>query len=252
MATDIAFALAVLAIAGSRAPRELKLFLLTLAIVDDIGAIAVIALFYADDLAPAWLLGAAATAVGIVVLRRAGVRHPAWYLVPGAVLWYCTFESGVHATIAGVVLGLLTPTGEVGGRQVLTDLEDRLHPWSSFLVVPAFALANAGVVLSRDALADAASGAVAWGIGLGLVLGKPIGILGAAAIALRLRVGSLPGDLRFRQLVGVACIAGIGFTVSLFVADLSFEGELLAEAKVAILLASVIAASVGSVLVRRA
>jgi NhaA family Na+:H+ antiporter len=251
MATDIAFALAVLSIAGTRAPKELKLFLLTLAIVDDIGAIVVIALFYADDLAPAWLLGAAATGVGIVVLRRAGVTHPAWYVAPGVLLWFCTFQSGVHATIAGVALGLLTPTGEVGGRQVLQRLEDGLHPWSSFLVVPLFALANAGVVLGGEALDAAATGAVAWGIGLGLVVGKPIGILGASALALRLGIAALPGQLRFRQLTGVALIAGIGFTVSLFVADLSFEGELLATAKVAVLVASVLAATVGALVVRR-
>ena len=250
MATDIAFALAVLAIVGSKAPKELKLFLLTLAIVDDIGAIAVIALFYAESLSPAWLVGAAAVAVGIVVMRRAGVFHPAWYLLPGTVLWVCAHQSGVHATIAGVVLGLLTPTGDIGGRPVLTRLEDGLHPWSSFLVVPIFALANAGVVLDGASLEAAATGAVAWGIVVGLVVGKPLGIMGAAAIAIRLRIGVLPDGVRFRHLSGIALIAGIGFTVSLFVADLSFEGELLGEAKVAILVASVCAAALGSLVVR--
>ena len=246
MATDIAFALAVLALVGSRVPRELKLFLLTLAIDDDIGAIAVIALFYADDLRPAWFLGAAATVVGLVAMRRAGVTRVAWYLAPGLLLWLCTYESGIEATITGVVLGLLTPTGEVGGRQVLRDLEDDLHPWSSFVVVPVFALANAGVVLGDGA----AAGAVAWGVGLGLVLGKPVGILGASALALRLRIATLPAALRLRHVAGVALIAGIGFTVSLFVAELSFEGALLREAKVAILVACAVAATVGSLVVR--
>jgi NhaA family Na+:H+ antiporter len=249
MATDIAFALAVLAIVGSKAPRELKVFLLALAIVDDIGAIAVIALFYAEDLSPAWLLGAAGTAALIVALRRRLV-HPGWYVLPAAVLWFCTFQSGVHATIAGVVLGLLTPTGVVGGRPVLTQLEDRLHPWSSFVVVPVFALANAGVLLRGDSLSSAASGAVAWAVALGLVVGKPLGILGASALAVRLGAAVLPDGIRLRHLSGVALIAGIGFTVSLFVADLAFEGELLGEAKVAILTASVVAALGGSLLVR--
>ena len=250
MATDIAFALAVLAIVGSKAPKELKLFLLTLAIVDDIGAIAVIALFYGDGLQPAWLLGAAATVVAIVVMGRAGVNHPAWYLLPGVVLWVCTFESGVHATIAGVILGLLTPTGPVGGREVLTGLEDGLHPWSSFLVVPIFALANAGVVLDRAGIEAAATGAVAWGIALGLLVGKPVGIMTGVAVAIRFKIGTLPAGVRLKHLTGVALIAGIGFTVSLFVADLSFEGELLGEAKVAILAASALAAGLGSLLVR--
>jgi NhaA family Na+:H+ antiporter len=250
MATDIAFALAVLAIVGSKAPKELKVFLLALAIVDDIGAIVVIALFDADDLSPAWLLACGATVAAILAMRMANVTQPLWYLVPGLVLWFCAFQSGVHATIAGVVLGLLTPTGDVGGRQVLAELEDRLHPWSSFLVVPLFALANAGVVLRAETLEAAVSGTVAWGIAVGLLVGKPLGILGAAALALRLRIGTLPGEIRLRHLTGVAFIAGIGFTVSLFVADLSFEGELLGEAKVAILGASLVAALVGSQIVR--
>jgi NhaA family Na+:H+ antiporter len=250
MATDIAFALAVLAIVGTKAPRELKIFLLTLAIVDDIGAIVVIALFYGDGLAPAWLLGAAATAVGIVAMRRAGLTNPWWFVGPALLLWLCTLESGVHATIAGVVLGLLTPTGAVGGREVLHDLEDRLHPWSSFLIVPLFALANAGVVLTSDAVDGALSSAVAWGVVLGLVVGKPLGILAASALAVRLRIATLPEGLAVRHLAGVAAIAGIGFTVSLFVAELSFEGTLLAQAKLAILAASVTAGLVGMVVIR--
>ncbi len=176
MATDIAFALAVLAIVGSKAPKELKLFLLTLAIVDDIGAIVVIALFYGDGIQPGWLLGAVASVAVMLAMRRVAA-HPAWYVLPGVLLWVCMFESGVHATIAGVILGLLTPTGEVGGRPVLTIMEDGLHPWSSFVVVPIFALANAGVVLDGASIEAAATGAVAWGIVLGLVVGKPVGIM---------------------------------------------------------------------------
>jgi len=249
MATDIAFALAVLAIVGSKAPKELKLFLLTLAIVDDIGAIVVIALFYGDGIQPGWLLGAVVSVAVMLAMRRVAA-HPAWYVLPGALLWVCMFESGVHATIAGVILGLLTPTGEVGGRPVLTIMEDGLHPWSSFVVVPIFALANAGVVLDGASIEAAATGAVAWGIVLGLVVGKPVGITAGVVLALRLRIGALPAGVRLRHLSGVSLIAGIGFTVSLFVADLSFEGALLGEAKVAILTASVLAALLGSLLVR--
>ena len=250
MATDIAFALAVLAIVGSKAPKELKLFLLTLAIVDDIGAIVVIALFYGEGIDLRWLAGTAAVIVVIALMRLAAVAHPAWYVLPGVALWIVTFESGVHATIAGVILGLLTPTGPVGGREVLTDLEDGLHPWSSFLVVPVFALANAGVVLDHASLEAAVTGTVAWGVLLGLVVGKPLGIMTASALAVRLRVGVLPDGIRLRHLAGVSLIAGIGFTVSLFVADLAFEGGLLGEAKVAILAASLVAAVGGSFLVR--
>jgi Na+:H+ antiporter, NhaA family len=133
---------------------------------------------------------------------------------------------------------------------VLSELEDRLHPWSSFVVVPLFALANAGVVLRADSLEAAITGTVAWGIVLGLVVGKPLGILAASALALKLRIGALPGEVRLRHLSGVSLIAGIGFTVSLFVADLSFDGELLGEAKVAILVGSLLAALAGSQLVR--
>lgn len=250
MATDIAFALAVLAIVGSKAPRELKLFLLTLAIVDDIGAIVVIALFYAEGIAPLWLVGATGTVLVLLGLRRVGVAHPALYALPGLVLWVCLHESGVHATLAGVILGLLTPTGTVRGREVLTTLEDRLHPWSSFVVVPIFALANAGVVLDADSLEAAATGAVARGVFVGLVVGKPVGIMLAVAAALRVGIGTLPPGIRLRHLSGVSLIAGIGFTVSLFVADLSFEGRLLGEAKVAILAASTLAALLGALLVR--
>ena len=250
LATDIAFALAVLAIVGSKAPKELKLFLLTLAIVDDIGAIVVIALFYGEGIDLRWLAGTGAVIVVIVLMRLASLVHPAWYVLPGVALWVVTFESGVHATIAGVILGLLTPTGPVGGRQVLTDLEDTLHPWSSFLVVPVFALANAGVVLDRASLEAAVTGTVAWGVVLGLVVGKPLGIMTSSALAVRLRIGVLPAGVALRHLMGLSLIAGIGFTVSLFVADLAFAGELLGEAKVAILAASVLAAAGGSILVR--
>ncbi len=245
MATDIAFAVVVLAVLGARVPKPLKLFLLTLAIVDDIGAIVVIAVFYSEGIAFWWLLGALAAVAFILCMQRFGIGHPMMYVVPAVILWVCTLESGVHATIAGVVLGLLTPARPFGGREVIEQLEGRLHPWSSFLVIPIFALANAGLNLEPAAMEDALTSPIAWGIIVGLVVGKPIGIVLATALGVRLRVGSLPEGLSFRHVVGAGCVAGIGFTVSLFVADLSFGGALLGEAKTGILTASVVSAAVG-------
>ncbi|MCJ7671212.1 MAG: Na+/H+ antiporter NhaA [Acidimicrobiia bacterium] len=250
MATDIAFSLGVLALLGSSVSSGVKLFLLTLAIVDDIGAIVVIALFYTSDLQPLWLLGALGAVAIVVLMRRVGMQHPALYLLPGFVLWLCTYESGIHATIAGVVLGLLTPVipGPTAGPA--ERLEHRLHPWSSFLVVPLFALANAGVVLGAGAIERAGASTVTWGIAVGLVVGKTIGITAFTLAALRLGLGRLPTGMRARQVVGVAAVAGIGFTVSLFVADLSFTGELLDDAKIGILGASIVAGILGAIMLR--
>ncbi|HEX9258568.1 MAG TPA: Na+/H+ antiporter NhaA, partial [Acidimicrobiales bacterium] len=277
MATDIAFALGVVALLGSRVPAPLKVFLLTLAIVDDIGAIVVIAVFYTDDLEPAWLVGAAGVAMGVWLMRRVELRAPAIYLVAGLVLWLCVFESGVHATIAGVVLGLLTPARpfmpEPAAEEIVDSLEQRqslsaedvrevslrisdsvsvaerlefaLHPWVSFVVVPLFALANAGVRFTGSTL-DAPR--VALGILVGLVIGKPLGVAAFAWLATRLRIASLPQGVRWPQLIGVAVLAGIGFTVSLFITELAFEEHrvLEASAKAAILIASAIAAIAGA------
>jgi Na+:H+ antiporter, NhaA family len=252
MATDIAFAVAVLAIAGSRVPGNLKLFLLTLAIVDDIGAIVVIAVFYSGAISSTWLLGAFAAVGGIVALQRLRVRYVAVYVLPALALWLCVFESGVHATIAGVLLGLLTPTRPVGGREVIEQLEAGLHPWSSFLIVPLFALANAGVYLRGDGVSQALTSPIAWGIVVGLVIGKPLGIVTTAVLARRLGLGRLPEGVRVVHLIAAGATAGIGFTVSLFVAGLSYEGVRLDDAKVAILAASVVSGVVGLVLLRLA
>jgi Na+:H+ antiporter, NhaA family len=252
MATDLAFALGLLALLGPRIAPGLKLFLLTLAIVDDIGAIIVIAFFYSEGIEAAWLGGAAASLLVVLLMRWSGARHPVLYVMPALVLWVCTFESGVHATIAGVTLGLLTPAGSFRGRSVLDPLERGFHPWTSFLVVPVFAFATAGVDLGPDALSDAASSPVTWGVVTGLVIGKVIGITAATGIGLRLHLGRLPEGVTLRQVVGIGAVAGIGFTVSLFVAELSFGGERLEAAKVGILVASLVAGLIGSaVLFRR-
>ena len=246
MATDIVFAVAVLALLGRRVPRALKLFLLTLAIVDDVGAIVVIAVFYSKSVSVAWLLGGVLAVLGIAVLRRIGVASPVAYVLPGAVLWLCVLESGVHATIAGVVLGLLTPVNDIRGRPLIERLEHRLHPWSTLVIVPLFALASAGVLLHGESLRHALDSSVTWGIVLGLVVGKPVGILLATIIAVRLRVAELPATLSFGLVLGAGALAGIGFTVSLFVADLSFAGLQLTDAKIGILAASLVSAVAGS------
>ena len=250
MATDIAFAVVVLAVLGTRVPRPLKLFLLTLAIVDDIGAVIVIALFYSHGIALGWLAAGAGVVAAIVVLQRLGVGQPVLYVIPSVALWVCLLESGVHAAMAGVILGLLTPARPFGGRAVIEQLETRLHLWSSFLVIPLFALANAGVELDATAVQRALESRIAWGVALGLVVGKPLGIMLASALAVRTGLSRLPDGVSFRRLLGVGMIAGIGFTVSLFVAGLSFTGARLDDAKFAILAASVVSATVGALWIR--
>jgi Na+:H+ antiporter, NhaA family len=253
VATDIAFAVGVLALLGPRVPKPLKLFLLTLAIVDDIGAILVIAVFYSTGVSGQWLGGAVAMLLLVFLLQRVGARNPFIYLVPGIALWVCMFESGVHATIAGVVLALVTPNVEWRGRPVIGRLERDLHPWASFVVVPLFALANAGVDLGGGALGDALTSRVTLGVVVGLVVGKAVGISAAVALAVRLRLGRLPAGVRPRQIVGVAAVAGIGFTVSLFIAELSFAGTRhLGEAKIGILAASLLSGFLGLLVLVRA
>jgi NhaA family Na+:H+ antiporter len=250
MATDIAFAVGVLALLGPRVPSSLKLFLLALAIVDDIGAIVVIAIFYSSGLDGWWLAGGVLTVLVVVVMSHLGVDHPLAYVIPGIVLWYCLHEGGVEPTLAGVVLGLLTPARPRRRVPVLERLEHALHPVSSFVIVPIFALANAGVVLSGDAIDHALSSRVTIGIVVGLVVGKFVGIFGASTIAVKARLGALPDALGLRHLAGVAVLGGIGFTVSLFITDLAFRGETIDDAKIGVLAASAIAAVAGSIVLR--
>lgn len=284
MATDIAFAVGVLLLLGERVPPSLKVLLLGLAIADDIGAIAVIAVFYADDLAVQWLAAAAGGLVIVAFMRRARVWYFPAYAVVGVAVWACTYESGVHATIAGVALGLLTPARpllpeleasriadrlsadtqvtptevrEIGfllreSVSVAERVETALHPWTSYLVIPVFALANAGIPLSRAAVDAAVTSRVTLGVVLGLVVGKLAGISLAAWLAVRLRVARLPADLGWAHVVGMAALAGIGFTVSIFVAGLAYDDAgVQDEAKLGVLLASIAAACLGSALLMR-
>jgi NhaA family Na+:H+ antiporter len=283
MATDIAMAVGVLSLLGSRVAPSLKLFLLALAIVDDIGAILVIALFYSEDIELEALLVAVLLAVSIVVARRLGINAVPVYGILGVAMWLALHESGLHTTLVGVVLGLMAPTRPVRQRELvdetaLTDLstvasarettrlaresvsvvewlEHLLHPWTSFVIVPLFALANAGIPLTASALSAAATSRITLGVVLGLVVGKLVGVAGATWLAVRLRVGALPSDVTRRGVLGVAALAGIGFTVSIFVAGLAFDDAARQnEAKVGILAASILAALVGAaiLLARRA
>ena len=249
MATDIAFAVGVLALLGKRVPSGAKLLLLSAAIVDDIIAITVIAIFYTESVSLAWLGGALTGLGAVLVLRRLGV-HAIWpYVIVGIGVWVATLESGVHATIAGVALGLLTPAGKVGGRSVLKTLEHRLHPWSAFVIVPVFALANAGVDFRGGLLGEAMGSSLTWAITLGLVLGKVVGISAAVWLAVRTGLGKLPLGVEPLHVVAVAAVAGIGFTVSLFIADLAYADPVLTEiAKVGIFVGSLTAGALGAVL----
>lgn len=249
MATDIAFAMGVLALLSERIPAGLKIFLLSLAIVDDIGAILVIALFYSSGIGFGWLAVAVSLLTAIVVLGRRGVAAIPIYVVLGVAVWLATLQSGVHATIAGAILGLLTPARTRPGEEmsVAERLEGLLHPWTSFLVVPLFALANAGVALSLDGIADALASSISIGVALGLVVGKTAGISAATWLAVRTGLGRLPDEVRWRHIFGAATVAGIGFTVSLFITALAFdERALIAEAKIGVLLGSFVAGLAGA------
>lgn len=276
MATDIAFAVGILALLGQRVPAGLKIFLLALAIADDIGAILVIALFYSSNVnLPALLLAGAGLAL-VVAMNRLGVRSVVAYSMAGGGIWLAMDHSGIHPTVAGVVLGLLTPgrawvsreslvsllldavdrldgqidrPHEVGqltesARETISPLErleSKLHLWVAFVIMPLFALANAGVVLRLDA----ASHGIAWAVAAGLSIGKPVGILLLSWLAVRTGLARLPTRTTWAALLGASCLGGIGFTMSLFIAALALEGKLLDSAKIGTLAGSAISAFVG-------
>jgi NhaA family Na+:H+ antiporter len=263
-------------------PSPVKVILLALAIVDDIGAIAVIAIFYTDSISIGWLVVAFALVVVMGTLHRGSVMYAPLLLVGGLAVWLAVYESGVHATIAGVALGLLTPAcprldAEVA-EQIVDTLENRadldagevrataaaikasvsdcdraidaLHPWTSYVIVPLFALANAGIVLSSDALASPS--AVFGGVFLGLVVGKLVGVTTFSWLAVKLGLGRLPDGVTWSHIIGVAAVAGVGFTVALFIAGLAFTDEMLDQAKLGVLCASLAAAVLGATLLTRA
>ncbi len=257
-ATDIAFAIGVLAILGSRAPAALKLFLTTVAIVDDMGAVAIIAVAYTAHIDVIALAGAAVVLGVMIACNRFGVRHLAVYLALALVLWVLVFRSGVHATIAGVAAAMTIPLVKSPGAPDAADsplhkLEHALHPWSAFLIVPLFGFANAGVSfegLSPSILLEP----LPLGIAAGLFLGKQLGIFGSIWLAVKTGIAKRPGNAGWRQIYGVSLLAGIGFTMSLFIGGLAFPGNelLVDEVKLGVLLGSIVSAVAGYAVLRSA
>ncbi|KUM39849.1 Na+/H+ antiporter NhaA [Pseudomonas sp. EpS/L25] len=247
-ATDIAFALGVLSLLGSRVPPSLKVFLSALAILDDLGAVVIIALFYTSDLSTSMLLAAAGLVAVLFVLNRLKVRTLLPYLLVGALLWFCLLRSGIHATLAGVILALFIPLGdtEADAASPLLRLESALHPWVAFLIVPLFGFANAGVSLAGISPANLLD-PVPLGVALGLFLGKQVGISLLVLLAIRSGLARLPEGASWLQLYGVALLCGIGFTMSLFIGALAFPTApfLVDEVKIGVLLGSMLSALAG-------
>jgi NhaA family Na+:H+ antiporter len=253
-ATDIAFALGVLALLGKRAPASLKIFLTALAIIDDLGAVVIIALFYTASLNIYALDGALAVLVVLVVMNRRGITFLPAYLVLGVVLWVLTLMSGVHATLAGVALAFTIPLRASPGHpddrhSPLHHLEHGLHPWVTYLVVPIFGFANAGVSLAGFSLGTLVD-SVTLGVTLGLFIGKQVGVFAFAAVAIRAKWAELPPHSNWIQLYGVSLLCGIGFTMSLFIGGLAYAEApvLLDETKIGVLLGSVVSALAGAAL----
>jgi Na+:H+ antiporter, NhaA family len=292
IATDIAFAVGALGLVGRRAPRELRAFMLTLAVVDDLATIAVIGVAFSQGISLAWLAAAAGLAAVVFIAQRIGIRSLVVYVLLAGTLWLAVFEGGVHGTIAGVVLGFLTPAvafharrtageaiadnlNDISGSDLelreralletatlaresvspLARMEERLHPWSAFLVLPLFALANAGVPVSIEGISDALISPIGLGIAVGLVVAAPIGGIVFAWTLVRSGAARLPDELDWGWISAVAPLKGIGFTVAIFISTLAFdEVALQNEAKLAILLASALAAliGIGALLIKRA
>ena len=279
MATDIALALGILAVAGTRLPSSLRAFLLGLAIVDDIGAILIIAAVYSSGLEWEWLAAAMLALVAVIGIRRFGVHALGAYVLLGSVVWFALHEAGVHPTLAGVALGLLAPsvprlqsqyidvdeladvssveaahaTTELarGSVSVVEWLQYVLHPWTSYLIVPLFALANAGIEISGPGLREAIGSPIAWGVFAGLLLGKPLGVVAAVLISVRSGATDVPDGARPVQVLGIGAAAGIGFTVAIFITELALtDPAQRASAKLAILVASLLAAMMSAVLLR--
>jgi NhaA family Na+:H+ antiporter len=223
-ATDIAFALGILMLLGSRVPASLKVFLTAVAIIDDLGAIVVIAAFYTAQLSLPMLAAAGGGIALLVLLNRARVMNIGPYVVIGLVIWVCVLKSGIHATLAGVVTAMAIPLRDPQGGSPLETAEHALHPWVAFVVLPMFAFANAGVNLQGVSLATLAQG-IPLGIALGLVLGKAVGVFGASWLLMRLTGAALPAESTTRQFFGVCVLCGIGFTMSLFIGGLAFVGQ---------------------------
>lgn len=240
-ATDIAFALGILALMGSRAPMMLKTLLLAIAIIDDIGAILIVALFYTENIAVTPLLFGLIPLTGLIIANRMGLASTAPYVILGGLLWVFVLKSGVHATIAAVITGFLVPL-YVRGEEPLERIEHALHPWVAFMVLPIFAFANAGLIFGADTLSGISS-SLSLGIIAGLVVGKPIGIFGLAWLADKMGLVNKPDGLSWMQILGLSCLAGVGFTMSLFIGGLAFKDPILVEQlKLGVIIGSTVSA----------
>ena len=253
VATDIALAVGLLALVGTSAVASLRSFLLALAVIDDIGAILIIALVYSAGVSTSWSFLAAITVAVIYLLNKFGVKSTYVYILFGIALWYCMYKSGVHPTLAGVILGLMTPNilkensklhdSEDNQVSVIEWLEERIHPWSSFIIVPLFAFANTGVVITSDSINDAINSPIAWGIFAGLVIGKPIGVLASVFIARKINLGQYPQGAKNVDILATGSAAGIGFTVAIFIANLAFSDPAIQDLAIfAVIIASLVSA----------
>lgn len=252
-ATDIAFALGVLALLGNRVPLALKVFLLALAIIDDLGAIIIIALFYTSDLSILSLAVAGAAIVVLALLNLFNVRRVGLYILVGVILWTAVLKSGVHATLAGVVIGFFIPLKEQSGKSPARSLEHALHPWVAYMILPLFAFANAGVSLDGVTLSGLFS-LLPLGVIAGLFIGKPLGISLFCWLAVKMKWATLPQGTTFKEIIAVGVLCGIGFTMSIFIASLAFgdaDPTLAVFSRLGILLGSSLAAIVGYLLLRR-
>jgi len=251
MATDIAFALGVLALLGSRVPISLKIFLTALAIIDDLGAIVIIALFYVGDLSLLYLGLALGIYVGLLILNRLGVHRLLFYLIPGFVMWYIMLKSGIHATIAGVLLAFAIPFARGDEESPSYKLQHFLHKPVAFIIMPLFALANTGIALTGNWIEGLAT-SNSLGIFAGLFFGKPLGIALFSVLAVKLGLSQLPGDVSWRNIIGAGFLGGIGFTMSIFITLLAFGNpEIVQSSKISILVGSLVAGTVGFLILNR-
>jgi NhaA family Na+:H+ antiporter len=252
-ATDIAFALGILALLGSRVPLSLKLFLLTLAIIDDLGAIVIIAIFYSGELSVTSLIFAGVAIAALFAMNFFGVKRIAAYVIVGVLLWICVLKSGVHATLAGVILAFAIPLRtEEDEPCPLREMEHSLHPWIAFGIMPIFAFANAGVSLKGMSFGSLFQ-PIPMGIALGLFLGKQVGVFGFSFAAVKLGLAKLPSDINWRLIYGTSVLCGIGFTMSLFISTLAFDSSIAdnaTSARIGILAGSFIAAIVGYLILK--
>ncbi|MGF1763050.1 Na+/H+ antiporter NhaA [Aliivibrio kagoshimensis] len=250
-ATDIAFALGIMALLGKRVPVSLKVFLLALAIIDDLGVIVIIAFFYSSDISTSALAVAFVATAALFMMNMKEVTKISWYVVVGLILWFSVLQSGVHATLAGVVIGFAIPLrGKKGEASPLKKIEHALHPYVAFFILPVFAFANAGISLEGISMSDVTS-MLPLGVALGLLLGKPLGIFSFSWIAVKLGVAHLPEGVNFKHIFAVSVLCGIGFTMSIFISSLAF-GDTAAQfdtlARLGILIGSTTAAVMGYIL----